>query len=341
MGQHAIVVGAGIAGLATALALRGVGWSVAVHERDTGPARGGTALGMWPEAMAALDELAVGERVRRSATHVRGASILDPCGHLLGRVPESRGVHLVPREQLLAALLDQLPAGEVRWGRPLVDPQHLPEADLVVGADGIHSVVRRRCWQSRVERPLGTVAFRGVVDRPVAAVTETWGTGALFGITPNGDGRTNWFACVRRGRLPSAGSTDVDTLRELFWSWHSGVREVLVHLDGTHIDRRELFDVSLPHRYVRGRVALVGDAAHAMAPNLGRGACESLVDAVALARSIDSEPDLVRGLRRYDRTRRPRARRLVRAARALNQLATAERLTGLRDGALTLVAAKG
>ena len=337
MSKHAIIIGAGVAGLATAIALRQVGWTVAVHDRAGEPDSGGTALGMWPEAMRALDDLGLGEQIRGQAAYSRGARILDSKGAVIARIPETQGAHLVSRGRLLATLLDALPSGDVHWARPLTLSDGLAEADVVVGADGIHSIVRASCWNSTVERPLGTVAFRGVVDGAVASVSETWGPGALFGITPTGDGRTNWFACVRRGRLAASESGPLGTLRGLFGSWHGAVRDVLGRLEGTDIDRRALSDVSLPHSYVRDNVALVGDAAHAMAPNLGRGACESLIDAVALARALDGAPDLADGLRHYNRNRRPRTRRIVTAARILNRVATAERGTRLRNAAVGLL----
>lgn len=336
MQNHATIIGAGIAGLATAVALRKTGWTVSVYERADAPISGGTALGMWPEAMRALDSIDVGGEVRRSSTLSHGATVLDPSGELIGRIPSTRSAHLISRERLMRALLEAAPSECIHWSHGWKSTDFFPESDLVVGADGIHSAIRRRTWGSSVERPLGTVAFRGVVEQRVEAVTETWGRGALFGITPTGDGRTNWFACVRRTNLEQADADDAETLRRLFSGWHSQVRRVLGQIRFQDIDRRELSDVSLPHSYVRGNTVLVGDAAHAMAPNLGRGACESLIDAVALAEALSSGGTVTEGLRRYDRARRSTTRRVVAMARSLNRIATAERGSQVRDRLLTL-----
>ncbi len=336
MQNHAIIIGAGIAGLATAVALRKAGWSVAVHERADAPTSGGTALGMWPEAMLALDDIGLGDRVRRHGTLSRGATILDRNGAPIGSIPSTRSAHLISRERLMLTLLEAIPANDIHWSHGWNPVNSFPESDLVVGADGVHSAIRSRIWGSSAERPLDTVAFRGVVDRRVESVTETWGRGALFGITPTGDGRTNWFACVRRTKLEWADADHAKTLDRLFSGWHSEIRDVLGQVNLAEIDRRELFDVSLPHPYVSGSTALIGDAAHAMAPNLGRGACESLIDAVTLARALDMGTDVRDGLRRYDRARRMRTRRIVHAARVLNKIATAERGSQLRDRALAL-----
>jgi 2-polyprenyl-6-methoxyphenol hydroxylase-like FAD-dependent oxidoreductase len=313
------------------------GWTVTVHERASGIDEGGTALGMWPEAVAALDDLGLRSVVDAHSVLARGASILAPSGALLGRIPGDRRAQLVSRGRLLEAMHDAVPPGTVRWSTPFAPTDALPDADLVVAADGIHSAVRTATWSSSPVRPLHTVAFRGVVDRAVASVTETWGEGALFGITPTSDGRTNWFACVRSQLLDADGPSMADALRRRFGAWHPAVVEIVSGLRDDDVDRRELSDVAVRHRYVRGNIALLGDAAHAMAPNLGRGACESLLDAVALAHSVGSGTDLERGLDRYDRMRRGRTRQLVRAARLLNRVATAGRGAAARDLLTTLL----
>ncbi len=335
MRHHANIIGAGIAGLATAIALRQLGWTVAIYERADAPGSGGTALGMWPEAMVALDELGVGDRIRRSGSRIAGGTILNAHGAPIARIPSARSAHLVTRERLLLALLNAVPDESIHWSHGWETTDEVPPSDVVVGADGIHSAVRASTWGTSAVRPLNTIAFRGVVERHEDSVTETWGRGALFGITPTGDGRTNWFACLRHSRVDQAETNDAETLSRFFSGWHGAIGDVLGRVTNADIDRRKLCDVSLPHAYVRGHTALVGDAAHAMAPNLGRGACESLIDAVTLAKALDSGA-IKDGLRRYDRARRGRTRRLVRLARAANGISTAERGMWLRDRLLRL-----
>ncbi|MFC0680087.1 FAD-dependent oxidoreductase [Lysobacter korlensis] len=329
----AVIIGGGIAGLATAAGLSRAGWSVSVLERAETPPEGGTALGMWPEAMAALDSLGIGDPVRDLAVECRGALILRADGTEIASVGQRRSAHLISRAQLLSVLRSAVEPGIVRWGVRLDPSDDLPAADLVVGADGINSAVRARFWPEAGVRPLRTVAYRGVVTGRVDTVTETWGPGALFGITPAGRDLTNWFACMRVSADDLDGADDsAHLLRRRFGSWHPAVRRIVESVIPEEIDRRTLHDVHVGGPYVRGSVALVGDAAHAMAPNLGRGACESLIDAVVLARAVTDADTVDGGLRAYDRIRRRRTRRVVAAARMLNRVATAERGRRLRDG---------
>ncbi|KAA9159020.1 NAD(P)-binding protein [Microbacterium lushaniae] len=336
--HRAVVAGAGIAGLAAANALVADGWDVDVFDRAPALPRGGTALGMWPSAMAVLDRLGVGAAVRSHAVEVHGGAILGPDGATIGRIPAGRSAHLVSRARLLETLHDALPAGTVRWSRPVEAGEHFPGADLVVAADGIHSRLRTGHWADAAARPLGTVAFRGVVPGHVDTVTETWGRGAMFGITPSSDGMVNWFACLHPDLVGPGESSPTALLRTVFASWHAAIGGVLAAIADDGVDRRDLFDVRVPGRFAQGNVVLVGDAAHAMAPNLGRGACESLLDVWALSRSVSTD-GIETGLRRYDRMRRRRVQRIVTAARLVNRVATAQRLLPVRTRAARLLLA--
>ncbi|MGX5357443.1 FAD-dependent monooxygenase [Kocuria sp. KH4] len=336
MQGSAVVLGAGIAGLATARGLLGAGWAVRVLERSPGLPGTGTALGMWPEAMSALDRLGVGDEVRAASVEQRGGRLLRPDGTEIARLDLDRPVRLVPRPALLGALAAAIPSGVIAWNTA-AERGGPPAADVVVAADGIHSPTRAALFGS-APRPLGTVAFRGTVPGPADGVTETWGPGRLFGITPHDAGNTNWFASIRADLLPPGPSprSAAQVLRELYGDWHPEVRRVLGALGDTPVDRRTLLDVAPPPSYVSGRTALLGDAAHGMAPNLGRGACEALLDATALVEALTAAPDVAGALRRYDDARRRPATRTVRLARLANTVSTARRFLPVRN---TVVAA--
>ncbi|MBR8740286.1 FAD-dependent monooxygenase [Nocardiopsis sp. MG754419] len=325
----ALVVGGGIAGLAVARGLLDVGWEVEVRERLSGPPDIGGALGVWPVGMASLDRLGLGAGVRDRAEYRSGACLRRPDGRVLFGAHSRGGAHLVSRSALLDLLVAALPDDVVRWNTPVTVADLAPRRahDVVIGADGIHSLVRRTAFaHAAPARPLGAVAYRGALPGRVERVTEIWGGHRIFGLTPLDAHTTNWYAALdlrllseeeRASRDPAVHTS---VLRREYGGWYPDVARVLAGAPTHGVDRRALYDLPAFGSYVRGRHALIGDAAHAMAPNLGRGACESLIDAVVLTEALAEESTVRRALHRYDRARRGPTRRIVAASRALNRL---------------------
>ncbi|ACQ80555.1 monooxygenase FAD-binding [Beutenbergia cavernae DSM 12333] len=331
------VVGGGVAGLALAGMLPR-SWDIHLHERARSMRTVPTALGIWPEAMAALDTIGVGPDVRRQATHLDRARMHDRAGRVLIGVTD-QDVWLIGRTALLDQLWSALPPHVKVHEHAVTDPGGLP-GDLVVGADGVHSVVRSALWPAaRAPQRLGVTAIRGVIAEPVAdgALSEFWAPGALFGMTPHPDG-TNWFATVPARRFASRDEA-LNALRSRFSSHPGPVRTVLdlARPDDTLVN--DLWESRWPRRLVRGRAVLVGDSAHAMSPNLGRGACESIQDAHALARALHEHP-LPEALRRYERERLVRPQVLRTAARTMLRTAMT-RHERTRNAFLSLVPARG
>ncbi|MFH8569255.1 FAD-dependent oxidoreductase [Streptomyces sp. NPDC017993] len=340
MTGSAVVVGAGVGGLATALGLRRAGWAVTILERRTELERYGTAFGIHPTAQAALDRLGVGESFRARAVPYRNARIRTPQGKVMARLPlerierkAGRPELLISRPYLIDALLAELRAfGDVplKVGENVSDVHALlADNDLVVGADGIRSAVRAACSGGGRSGPrrLGAVAWIGVADFDSGMYGETWGPGRFFGMTPIEPGRTNWYATV-----PEA--TTSQELRRMFEGWHDPIPRILAETDPAtwiRYEMRHLFP-ALPAFVDHGKVALVGDAAHAMTPNLGQGACTAILDAEALTRAVAAHGTaaLPSALRTYDAERRRSAQRIAFASRNLHRFMSTER-TRLRD----------
>ncbi|MFF0259073.1 FAD-dependent oxidoreductase [Streptomyces microflavus] len=344
--RTATVVGAGIGGLATAIGLRRAGWAVTVLERRTELERYGAAFGIHPTAQSALDRLGVGDALRDHAVPYRNARIRTPDGHTLARLPLERIEKKAGRPELLISrpyLLDALLAGldafgdvQIKFGETVTEVSALTATqDLVVGADGIRSAVRTARFGDRSgPRPVGTVAWIGIADFESPVHGETWGSGRFFGLTPVEPGRTNWYATV-----PAA--TTADELRASFAGWHDPIPRILDATDPDTWIRYEMRHLypALPTFVstgaATGPVALVGDAAHAMTPNLGQGACTAILDADALTRAVAAAP-LPAALRAYDRERRRSAQRTALASRTLHRFMSTER-TRLRNGAVRLL----
>jgi 2-polyprenyl-6-methoxyphenol hydroxylase-like FAD-dependent oxidoreductase len=363
-----VVVGGGIGGLATAVGLRRRGWDVTVLERAPRVQPVGAGLVLTANGLAGLDAIGVGDAVR-AAGHVGSpGGTRTPSGRWLARLDADAAVRLlgtpavgIHRADLHRVLAGALPASclvtgaevlEVAAGPPArVRYRHEGEertvaARVVVGADGIRSAVRRSLWpEAPPPAYSGATAWRGVAraswtDEPITTVT--WGRGTEFGMMPLGGGRVYWWAAVTAPRAwPAPGGDELAAVRARVAGWHQPIAAVLDATDPAGVIRTDLDFLATPlPSYVRGDVALVGDAAHAMTPNLGQGACQSIEDAVVLAAELGPHDDVRAALARYDAARRPRSQAVARAALTMGRLGqglTHPLAVGARNGVMRLV----
>ncbi|GHB38700.1 FAD-dependent oxidoreductase [Streptomyces cirratus] len=344
MGNTAVVVGGGIGGLAAAIGLHRIGWDVTVLERSSMLEDAGAGISLAANGLRALDELGVGGAVRDASRGQYSGGTRTPRGGWLTRMDGSAlekavGTPImgIPRSALHQLLREGLPAGSVAIDSEAatveqVGPETVHvgysttalEADLVVAADGIGSKVRGQLFPDH-PGPVhsGSTVLRAITEHAVDLRTDfelTWGRGAEFGHIAFLDGKAEWHAVLS---LP-AGTRFGDPLTELrrrFHTWHDPIPALL---DATrpeavlHHDVNEL-RTPLPS-YAVGRIALLGDAAHAMTPNLGQGACQALEDAVTLAAALGAESTVEAALARYDAERRPRSQAVAGAARQAGRM---------------------
>ncbi|MER7951840.1 FAD-dependent monooxygenase [Streptomyces sp. NPDC096079] len=376
MEQHrAVVVGAGIGGLTAAVALHRRGWRVTVLERAADLTPVGAGIALAPNAQRALDVIGLGDQVRALSAWQGDGGMRTPGGRWLARTDAQAAAArfggplvLLHRATLVAILGSALPDGAVRTGvaAALADPgdDHRParlsvtdgtgapgalEAELVVGADGIRSGIRAALFPEHPgPRYSGATTWRVVVPAPARpfAPHETWGAGRLWGSQPLKDGRVYAYAMAVAPAGAHAPDDEKAELLRLFGDWHHPVPEILAGVTPDRILRHDVHHLpdALP-AFHRGRVALLGDAAHAMMPSLGQGGNQAVEDAVVLAHHADTAPGLApgRALAAYTADRLPRTTALVRKAARTGALTllTARPAVVLRDAAVTAVSRFG
>lgn len=322
------VLGGGVAGLALAATLDPARFDVTLVERSPGRSRVPTAFGIWPFAMAALERVGLADELR-GAGHLltSGAVTADSAGRPVSMTKDDAETWLITRPALLD-LLDRAVPDRVRREVRQVDEVAGLDGDLVVAADGARSVVRAEVWgQAPVDT--GVVALRGVTPEPPDAprdqMHEYWGEGLLFGVgtnrMPEGLG-TNWYAAARRP------AEDADAAlawaRDAYAGFPRLVQEALAAATPGRTVVNSVLVSPRARKLVRGRYVLVGDAAHAMAPNLGRGACEALVDAVVLGEALNAHGTA--GVQAYERARRRAGQRTRAASSMAMRVALSRRL---------------
>ncbi|MGZ8801797.1 MAG: FAD-dependent oxidoreductase, partial [Mycobacterium sp.] len=341
MPAHITVIGAGIAGLATAVALRRTGNDVTVIEQRTGTMTG-AGISIWPNALAALDEIGLGDGVRRAGGRVTAGAMRWRDGTWLRRPSAQRIVSalgeplvVVRRSALTDILRSALPADAVETGvtatglvihdssvQITLSDSQIREADAVVGADGVNSAVARTLNGPLPSRYVGYTAWRGVAAYPLdpTLAGETMGNGTEVGHVPLGPDHTYWFATERVPEGSSAPGGDHAYLAAKLASWAAPIPQLIASTDPADLLRNDLFDRAQPRHWSRGPAVLVGDAAHPMRPHLGQGGCQGLEDAAILARFVELSPNLPTAFVRFGEFRRRRVRPLVRESAMIGRI---------------------
>lgn len=330
------IVGGGIAGLALATCLDQDKFQVTIHEKRPELPTVGTVLAMWQNAQRALEKLGILEDARAVSPAIGSGSIRDASGRPWITV-NGGDMFGISRTDLLRLLDSAIPASVERKTGTIASIPTV--AGLVVGADGVHSVIRRKaCGAGAEARLTPYLAVRGLIPSHVEQqdVGEYWGRGDLFGVA-NASSGINWYGSYRS----ELGPAEIDVAAALqhtrrHFSAHAPViRRVLAEATPESTLVQRIWTTPRLRSYVRGNVVLIGDAAHAMTPNLGRGACEALVDAVTLAELLNTLPP-ARALAAYNTRRRMPTQALSLSSFVLMRVALAEGAQPFRDRLLSL-----
>lgn len=330
-----VIIGGGIGGLTAAVAFHQKKWDVAVYEAAPELRPAGKGIWVPTNAMQVLDRLGLAAGVTAGGVpleriQVRTVSGVGLMTVELGPYKERFGHTTISilRTTLIDRLAAGLPTGTLHLGKRFVRYEERPDGvvarmddgseaagDLLVGADGIRSAVREQLFPGVPLRYGGQWCYRGVSEMRLPAALshtclEVWGGRCRFGFSAIGPGQVYWFAPVS-GSLETAG--DASRLKEWYGGFPAPIPG-LVAAARPDVIRTDLYDFAPIASWHRGRVVLLGDAAHAMTPNLGQGGAQAIEDAWVLAEHAEAPG-------RYEQIRMPKARWVVNAARDFGKIA--------------------
>src|SRR5262245_8455074 len=355
--MRVIVVGGGIGGLAVAIALRRAGIETTVLERTSKLEAAGAGITLFGNAMRALERLGVRDAVAERASTAQRVAILTSDGDTLSEMPAdlfegSVAVHRAGLQEALAGAAGDLRLNaevtgvEQEQGGVTVRLADFSEerADLVVGADGVNSVVRGGLWAHARPVYAGYTAWRGTADVSIepGSLTESWGRGARFGLIDIGGGRTYWFATknAAEGESDEPDGRRAELLRR-FSDWHGPIGAVLEAAPEESILRNDVYYLDPVETWSHGRVVLLGDAAHATTPGIGQGAAQAIEDAVVLGEALSASENHAQAFADYEARRKPRATLTLKLSRRADKAGQMDsRLAcGLRNAIVRLLPA--
>jgi salicylate hydroxylase len=342
---RAVVVGGGIGGIAAAVALARAGIEVEVHEQAQQLTEVGAGVSLAPNGLRMLELLGVGEEVRRVGSRYASSQLRLPDGQAVRHEPyqfamagQNIGIH---RADLLALLAGQLPPGTVRTGHRCTGFRQddgsatavfadgtSATADVVIGADGIHSVLQGFVVAPAEPTFSGVVAYRGLVpclaEYPAGAIRMWMGEGRHFLVFPVRAGQLlNYVGFVQSDtavRESWSAAGDPAALAAHFAGWDPLIGQVIAAISGPGGSGFQwgMYDRGPLPRWSDGRLTLLGDAAHPMLPHLGQGVNQALEDALALATLLGASAGpagVPRALAAYEELRRDRTARVQRGSR--------------------------
>ena len=350
------IVGGGIGGLTTALALREFGFESEVYEQAPALLDVGAAIAIWPNAMRVLERIKLADLVREHAGAMKEIRWLDRCGNLVNRIPifEAVALHRADLQStLLHALQDQaihldhsLVSYEQRNDRVIATftNRRSIEADFLIGADGIHSDCRTQLLGDEPPTNRGYTVWRAISlaapsALPLDVAIEIHGRGRRFGIGPVGDGRIGWWAAANAASPDhSNGDEARDKLLHLFKDWYRPAVELIEATPSYSILTTPAFDREPNKTWGHNQVTLLGDAIHPTTPNLGQGGCLAMEDAIVLARCFQKYGATEEALRKYEGCRYRRTAAVTKYSRLYGNVGQSENplIRGLKKSLLSL-----
>jgi 2-polyprenyl-6-methoxyphenol hydroxylase-like FAD-dependent oxidoreductase len=344
------IIGAGIAGLSVAIALRKYRPEIELEIFEASPELKpvGAGLALAANAIMAFEQIGIKDPVLAVSKVLEHFEILDGTGRVLTKSDNlaiNRQLHTVSnfsvhRADLQAVLFSQISGLPVHLNKKVQDFRQEEGAvqihftdntyirtDFVIAADGIHSIFRQRLLPHSRIRYAGYTCWRGVTGPEAAALqpagaSETWAPAKRFGIVPLTHGRVYWFACVNAARqqdkrLASFGKTD---LLDTFGDLHQPVAELIAMTDPGQILWNDIIDFAPVKQFAFRRVLLLGDAAHATTPNMGQGACQAIEGAAILGKTMAAVTDPEAAFRTFEQKRLKRTALIVNRSRQLGRL---------------------
>ncbi len=335
------IIGGGIGGFTTAVALRHFGIDATVYERSEKIRELGAGMMLWANASRVMSELGLLEKLVPFSGQTDNFLVRKADGKILMEIAtgyfEVPSICL-PRAKLLSTLVSTFPTDKIKLSHEFESLEQTANDalvrfsngesarhDLIIAADGMRSRVRNEVFGQSEPIYRGYLIWRGIgeaTEMPEDTSSETWGKGKRFGILNCDNKRFTWYAAVNfpKNHADSPQGKKAE-LVEIFSDWHSPIGDLISSTPEDLIMKSGAFDQVLLKKWTKGRVALLGDSAHACTPNLGQGGGMAIEDALVLAKCLSTEKTIENALQRYEKRRNSRTKHIQQRSRLMGTIA--------------------
>jgi 2-polyprenyl-6-methoxyphenol hydroxylase-like FAD-dependent oxidoreductase len=343
------IIGAGIGGLTTALTLKQKGLNVNIFESSAELKPVGAGIILANNAMQVFQKLGIQDKIEKAGNKISFMKITDdqlnPLSVVnLSEYEQKYGVSniAIHRGELQKILANEIGFDNINLSKRLskieknrlfkltFEDNSTIESKLVIGADGIKSVVRNQLFEKSTLRNPNQICWRGIceIDLPQKyhnELNEAWGKGKRFGFVKISDKKVYWYALTNSKNVEIS---DVN-LTEFFSEFHSDILNILSATKKEQIIVSDIFDLKPIDKWQNENVCLVGDAAHATTPNLGQGACQAIEDAYVLGELLDNGMPIENTFKAYEKLRRKKAHTIVSISWTVGKMAHIENRLGI------------
>ncbi|HDR7260988.1 TPA: FAD-dependent monooxygenase, partial [Bacillus paranthracis] len=344
--NNVIIIGGGIAGLCAAISLQKIGIEVKVYDKNNEPTVAGAGIIIAPNAMQALELYGISKKIKKFGNESDGFNLVSEKGTTFNKLiiptcyPKMYSIH---RKDLHQLLLSELKEDTVKWGKECVKIEQNEASalkivfqdgsealgNILIAADGIHSVIRKQVTQGDNYRYAGYTCWRGVTPANNLSLTndfiETWGTNGRFGIVPLPNNEVYWYALINaKARDQKYKAYTTTDLYNHFKTYHNPIPSILKNASDIDMIHRDIIDITPMKQFFDKRIVFIGDAAHALTPNLGQGACQAIEDAIILAECIKNNAHYRQAFLEYEQKRRDRIEKISNTAWKVGKMAQIE-----------------
>ena len=333
----AIIIGGGIGGLMTAIALNKKGISSTIYERTKSFDVNGAGLGLWANATRILDQFGLLENLLTRGSVLNEMKTSTANGNPLNvvRLKKLEDKFHFPslvllRRDLQKELFDAVPSSQIHFDKQCIKVEnksvetivHFADgtsetADVFIFADGVHSIARKEVFNLLPLKYSGRTSWRGIAqfDKPIFennSCYEIFGKGSRIGIFPLPNNQAYWYAAVNMAEEETAKQKrTIDCVLSHFKNWAEPVKTLMENTSEEKLVLTKINYATDIHTLAKGNIALLGDAAHPMTPDLGQGACQAIEDAYVLAECLAQEKSIEENLKDYANKRLQRVRSIA------------------------------